>query len=117
LRQGETAAGIHREVALRSLWMALRFEWNRKKAEANLSKHGVSFEEAMTVFGDALSLTIMDEMNSAREQRWVLVAFSDRGRLVVVIHVEPGNGIRIISAREATPKERKTYEGGGYKKE
>jgi hypothetical protein len=49
--------------------MALRFEWDRKKAESNLKKHGVSFEEAMTVFGDASSLTITDEMHSTREQR------------------------------------------------
>ncbi|MGA2261265.1 MAG: BrnT family toxin [Acidobacteriota bacterium] len=96
--------------------MALRFEWDRKKAESNLKKHGVSFEEAMPVFGDALSLTITDEMHSAREQRWVLAGFSNQGRLVVVVHVERGDGIRIISAREAIPKERKTYEGGGCEK-
>jgi len=96
--------------------MALRFEWDRKKAESNLTKHGVSFEEAMTVFGDTLSLTIADELHSAREQRWVLVGFSNRGRLVVVVHVERGVGIRIISAREATAKERKAYEGGDYEK-
>jgi uncharacterized DUF497 family protein len=96
--------------------MALRFEWDLNKADSNLKKHGVSFEETMTVFGDALSLTIADEMHSTREQRWVLVGFSNRDRLVVVVHVERENGIRIISAREATPKERKTYEGGGYEK-
>jgi hypothetical protein len=93
--------------------MALRFEWDRKKAESNVKKHGVSFEEAMTVFGDALSLTIADEVHSAREQRLVLVGFSNRGRLVVVVPVERGNGIRIISAREAPAKERKAYGGGG----
>jgi uncharacterized DUF497 family protein len=103
-------------VGWRNLGVALRFQWDRKKAESILKKHGVSFEEAMIVFGDALSLTIADEMHSAREQRWVLVGFSNQGRLLVIVHVERGNGIRIISAREATPKERKTYEGGGYEK-
>ena len=96
--------------------MALRFEWDRKKAASNLKKHGVSFEEAMTGFGDTLSLTIADEVHSAQEQRWVLIGLSHRSRLIVVVHVERGDGIRIISAREATAKERKVYEGGDHEK-
>jgi uncharacterized DUF497 family protein len=96
--------------------MALRFEWDWKKAGSNLKKHGVSFEEAMTVFGDTLSLTIVDELHSAQEQRWVLVGLSNRSRLLVVVHIERGVGIRIISAREATAKERKAYECGDSEK-
>jgi uncharacterized DUF497 family protein len=96
--------------------MALRFEWDWKKAESNLKKHGVSFGEAMTVFGDTLSLTIADELHSAQEQRWVLVGLSNRGRLLVVVHIERGVEIRIISAREATAKERRVYEGGDNEK-
>lgn len=70
----------------------------------------------MSVFGDALSLTIADELHSVREQRCVLLGFSNRGRLVVVVHVDRAAAIRIIGAREATAKERKAYEGGDYEK-
>ncbi len=76
----------------------------------------MSFEEAITAFGDSLSLTITDPMHSDGKQRWVLVGISNRGRLLVVVHVQRGNKTRIISARQATPKERKTYEGGTYEK-
>lgn len=94
--------------------MALRFEWDPKKAELNRRKHGVSFEEAMTSFGDSLSLTIADPPHSHGEKHWVLVGFSKRGRLLVVVHVDRGDRIRIISARQATPREKKEYEGGTY---
>ncbi|MBZ5554209.1 MAG: BrnT family toxin [Acidobacteriia bacterium] len=96
--------------------MALQFEWDSKKAELNSRKHGVSFEEAMTSFGDSLSLTIPDPMHSHGEKRWVLAGLSKRGRLLVVVHVERGDRVRIISARQATPKEKKAYEGGTYEK-
>ena len=90
--------------------MALLFEWNEDKAKINLQKHGVSFEEAATVFGDSLSLTIRDSIHSIEEERFVIIGYSYRYRMLVVVHTERGDSIRIISARRATRRERKTYE-------
>lgn len=90
--------------------MGLYFEWNRKKAATNNNKHGVSFEEASTVFRDPLSVTIADPLNSIGEERFVIIGKSDRQRTLVVVHTERGNKIRIISARLATLSEKKTYE-------
>lgn len=80
----------------------MRFEWNFNKAEANLSKHGVSFEEATTVFGDRLSGTFPDPEHSISEERWITVGMSVDGRLLVVAHTENDETFRIISARVAT---------------
>ena len=74
--------------------MGLRFTWHSEKATANLSKHDVSFEEATTVFGDPLSLTIRDPVHSEDETRFVLIGQSFRGRLLVVVHTEVGDSIR-----------------------
>lgn len=93
--------------------MSLTFEWDEKKAKQNLRKHGVSFEEAATVFGDPLSLTIEDPLCSGEEERFVTMGMSIQGRLLVVVHTERGDNIRIISARRATRHERKTYEEEG----
>ena len=90
--------------------MPLTFEWDDRKAKANLAKHAVSFEEAATVFGDPLSLTIPDPAHSAAENRFVILGLSHRQRLLVVIHVERGDNIRIVSARRATRTERRHYE-------
>ena len=90
--------------------MALTFEWDPDKAQANLAKHGVGFLEAATVLGDPLSLTISDPGHSEGEQRFVSVGMSDRLRLLVVAHTEWGERIRIISARRATRRERRAYE-------
>ena len=90
--------------------MALLFEWDPKKARSNLAKHGVSFDEAGTAFGDALSITVMDPLHSEAEERFVLVGCSYRNRLLVVVHAESGDRIRIISARVATKRERLDYE-------
>ena len=92
--------------------MSLRFEWDSRKALQNLLKHGVSFEEASTVFADLLSLTIPDPGHSIEEERWVTVGQSYRRRLLVVVHTEHGDAIRLISARSATPGERRKYEEG-----
>jgi uncharacterized DUF497 family protein len=89
--------------------MPLRFEWDRTKARANEVKHGMSFEEARTAFGDPCSLTIHDS-RSPIEDRYVLIGMTDRGRLVVVVHVERGDNLRLISARRPTRHERATYE-------
>jgi uncharacterized DUF497 family protein len=90
--------------------MALRFSWNRRKAEENLRKHRVSFDEATTVFDDPLSVTIPDPDHSVDEQRFLLLGVSNRGRLLVVAHSERDDSIRIISARRADRQERRTYE-------
>jgi len=90
--------------------MALLFEWDTQKAATNVAKHGVTFDEASTVFQDALSVTIGDPLHSEHEQRFVLIGHSHRNRLLVVVHTERDDRIRIISARQAVTKERHTYE-------
>lgn len=86
------------------------FEWNPEKADANLKKHGVAFEEAESVFSDSLSLTIPDPLHSVEEHRFIITGFSDKQRLLVVVHTDRDDKIRIISARLATPSERRKYE-------
>ncbi len=88
----------------------LRFEWDAPKSTANLRKHGVSFEEAATVFGDPLALTFADPDHSIREARFITIGQSHQDLLMVVAHVERGRAIRIISARKATKHERTIYE-------
>jgi uncharacterized DUF497 family protein len=90
----------------------LHFEWDPEKASDNLSKHGVSFEEAATVFRDPLSATGPDPDHSVGEERFVTFGVSTTGRLLVVGHTEHGDIIRIITARPAVPGERKLYEEG-----
>ncbi|MDF7675949.1 BrnT family toxin [Neisseriaceae bacterium ESL0693] len=87
------------------------FEWNQDKATRNIKKHGVSFEEAVTVFWDEQALLINDTEHSDDENRFVLLGISEKLRTLVVIHCERGESIRIISARLATKTERKQYEG------
>jgi uncharacterized DUF497 family protein len=90
--------------------MALSFEWDANKAKRNLAKHGVSFEESSTVFGDKRSLTIPDPVHSKMEERFVTIGASHRGKLLVVVHTERSDNIRIISARVASRRERRSYE-------
>ena len=90
----------------------MRFAWDERKAEANLRKHGVSFREASTIFGDPLGWTFPDPGHSVGEQRFLTIGTSARGRLLVVAHVERGTATRLINAREATQKERRFYEQG-----
>jgi len=92
--------------------MPLTFEWDPLKARSNLAKHRVGFEEASTVFGDPLSLTIPDPEHSKTEKRYVTMGIAFTGKLFVVVHTDRGNNIRIISARRASRRERKTYEKG-----
>ncbi len=92
--------------------MPLEFSWDSEKAVANLEKHRVSFEEASTAFGDPLSITVRDPDHSEEEARFVMVGQSFRGRLLVVVHSAREGSIRIISAREATRRERRDYEQG-----
>jgi len=90
--------------------MALTFEWDQRKAAANLKKHGVSFSEAQTVFGDPLARIAADRSHSQEEQRWYLIGTSTRQRIIVVAYTERDERIRIITARKAEPSERKRYE-------
>jgi hypothetical protein len=90
----------------------MRFEWDTKKAGANLRKHGVSFDEAATVLQDDLSLTGEDPDHSLQEERYVTFGVSSLGRLLVVAHTDRGDRIRIISARLATRPERTLYDEG-----
>lgn len=90
--------------------MSIIIEWDPKKARSNLSKHNVSFEEATTVFTDSMSITIPDPLHSNEEERFIIVGQSARFRLLVVVHTDQEDKIRIISARLATARERKTYE-------
>jgi len=88
----------------------LRFEWDPDKAKRNLEIHGVSFDEASTAFRDALSVTIYDPLHSEEEDRFVLIGNSHRDRLLVVVHTDRGDSIRLISARKASKIERTQYE-------
>ena len=90
----------------------MKYEWHAAKAAENLAKHGVSFEEAATVFRDTLSVTGSDPDHSLDEERFVIFGASTSGRLLVVAHTERGERIRIISARTAESSERKLYEEG-----
>ena len=90
--------------------MTTRFEWDDDKAQANLHKHGISFEEAQTVFHDPFETTISDPDHSTNENRFITLGESNKKRIVVVVYVERRNKIRLISARKATRAERKNYE-------
>jgi uncharacterized protein len=88
------------------------FEWEQDKADANLKKHRISFDEAATVFLDPFSITMPDPDHSIGEQRYVDVGSSERQRVLVVAYTQRGMNIRIISCRRATPSERRAYEEG-----
>jgi len=92
----------------------MEFEWDPQKAAKNLRKHKVSFTEAATVFDDPLSVTVVDPDHSAEEDRFIIVGQSYRRHLLIVSFAERGERIRIISARELTPAERRTYEERNY---
>ena len=90
--------------------MSLTFEWDEQKAEQNLRKHKISFEEARTVFGDPSAITIPDPQHSASESRYVDIGYSSQGQLLIVVYTEREPNIRIISCRRATQRERRVYE-------
>ena len=88
----------------------MRFTWDPEKAESNIDKHGLSFEEASTAFGDPLSRTKPDPLHSDDEDRLILLGMTSAERLVIVAHVDRGGTVRLISARLATPAEPRRYE-------
>ena len=91
----------------------IKFEWDTVKAASNKKKHGVSFEEAQSVFYDEFAVQFFDEDNSVSEERFLMLGFSDEARLLIVCHCErdQGNMVRIISARKATKNEINYYQG------
>jgi uncharacterized protein len=91
----------------------MEFEWDPKKAERNLKKHGVSFKEAATIFGDPLSITYPDPDHSIDEERFITIGTSVDGNLLLIAHTDREERIRIISARETTRQEKKFYEEEG----
>ena len=92
--------------------MTVGFEWDSKKAASNLRRHGVSFEEATSVFSDPLARIFDDEAHAIEEQREIIIGHSTRDRLLLVSFTQQEDIIRIISARRATRNERKDYEEG-----
>jgi len=92
--------------------MTIEFEWDAAKAETNFRKHSVSFDEAVSAFYDALSVTIPDPDHSVNEARFLLIGMTVTRRLVVVGHTDRGRRVRIINARRATRRERASYEKG-----
>lgn len=90
--------------------MELSFEWDPSKAQTNFKKHSVSFNEAVTVFNDEQGITIFDPDNSESEDRFILFGLSEVNRYLMVVHADRHDMIRIISAREMTHNERKSYE-------
>jgi uncharacterized DUF497 family protein len=90
----------------------VQFEWHPEKAHKNLNKLGISFDEAATVFGNPLAVTIDDPDHSQDERRLLTTGLSQRRRLMIIAHTERDGRVRIFSARDATPAERKQYESG-----
>lgn len=88
----------------------MKFDWNSNKAKKNVRKHDITFEEASTIFGDPLSITIDDPQHSDREERLIIIGCSTNMKTLVVSHIDDGDTVRIISARKATKKEREYYE-------
>jgi hypothetical protein len=88
----------------------MEFEWDRAKAQRNLRKHGVAFDEAVTVFYDPLSATFDNPTHSVGEERFITIGYSARGRLLVVAHTDRGPRVRIFSARCATAREKERHE-------
>lgn len=89
-----------------------KFEWDEQKAACNLQKHGVSFDEAVSVFADDLALTFADSDHFESEERSRTYGISNKGRLIVLVHTERRLNIRIISARKATRYEKSIYDKG-----
>lgn len=90
--------------------MDSEFEWDPRKERLNRLTHGISFQEAATVFEDHLAVTRYDDAHSQEEERYIVLGRSSTGRLLVVVHAERRGRIRIISARRATPRERRDHE-------
>jgi uncharacterized protein len=93
--------------------MKLTFEWDEVKAKENLKKHGMSFEEGKTIFNDSFLFTFQDIEHSVNEERYINIGLSANVRILIVIHTERQEKIRIVSCRKATARERRFYEESG----
>lgn len=91
----------------------LLFEWDMQKSQNNVQKHGITFDEASTVFSDTFSLTIHDPLHSDKEERFIIIGVSQKNRILTVVHTERGDNVRLISARKSTKNEREFYENNG----
>ncbi len=94
--------------------MDLTFEWDDEKSKINYKKHGVTFEEAKTIFNDQFAITIPDPEHSLSEERFLNIGLSSNNKILVVWYTERGESIRIIGCRKATNTERMIYEGNHY---
>ncbi len=92
----------------------MNFEWDEDKAEQNYRRHGVHFEEAISIFNDPLAITIYDPAHSSTEERFVDIGYSDQERVLVVVYTERNDIIRLISVREATKSEKRAYEQDNF---
>ncbi len=92
----------------------MQFEWDEEKAANNFKKHGVSFAEAETVWDDYFYIDVFDDEHSIEEKRFLIFSESEQNRLLVVSYTEREHSVRIISARELTPQERRNYEQGHF---
>ena len=92
----------------------MRFEWDPDKAARNLKAHGISFEEAASVFGNPLAVTFFDPDHSENEDRYLTFGESQENRLLAVVHTDREEAVRLISAREVTRQERRQYEEGAW---
>ncbi len=88
----------------------MQFAWDKRKAASNLKKHGISFAEAASVFGDPLSMTFPDPDHSEDEERFITIGMSEGGQVLLFAHADRAEAVRIISARKATRAERSYYE-------
>ena len=88
----------------------MEFEWDPRKAQANFAKHGITFSEAATIFGDPLAVTYFDPDHSSEEDRYLTFGATTKGDFVVVVHTERGDTTRLITARRMTSRERNQYE-------
>ncbi len=89
--------------------MSIKFTWDKHKAASNEKKHGVTFQEASSVFFDTLSITVPDSLHSIGEERYIIIGNSSQNRLLVVVHTDKGEEIHLISARKATTREKRFY--------
>ncbi len=92
--------------------MSIEFEWDDRKEKSNIRKHGISFHDAATVFGDVLAWTFSDPDHSNSEDRFITIGCSKTRKTLVISHTDREDRIRIISARQATPREKRQYENG-----
>ena len=109
----QSSKSLDSGIIVSGAMMKPNFEWDTEKAESNIRKHGVSFDEAASVFDDPLFITLLDEEHSSGEERYITIGLSNMNRLLLVAHTERNDRIRVISARKATKNEEKFHQEAG----